>query len=67
MAGADLFLFIQVLNDVSERMERILDRDGFLVNGEYPISGYTVEEIRNMCNQTLEIINSTDFVPNHGR
>lgn len=65
MTGSELFFLIQGLNDLSDQMEGIKARDGFLLTGKYIISGYTVDRIRKLTNQAAyEIINSVDFVPN---
>lgn len=64
MTGNELFLLIRGLNSISEQMTDITDKEGFSLTEEYPIRGYTVEQIRNMCSRACAMINSVDFVPN---
>lgn len=65
MTGSELFLLIHGLSSISEQMNNIAARDGFSLTEEYPIRGYTVEQIWNMCRRACSIINSVDFEPNH--
>lgn len=63
MTGNDLFFLIQGLNDLSDQMERIKARDGFMLTGKYIISGYTVDRILKLTNQAAcEIINGVDIL-----
>lgn len=64
MTGSDLYTLIYELSAISREMEGIKARDGFSLTELYPISGYKIEQIRNICNRACTMINSVDFVPN---
>jgi hypothetical protein len=61
MTGEKIYEFIQKSETVVSKMNRIIDSGYFKVTDGYTISGYTVEEIREVAYELERLLREINF------